>query len=107
MTKVYNNFVDVAYEMRCFNLTIKSSLHDMSKLFAKCLISDTHSMSLAFRYKHYLHVSIAHSDLYAKKFLLFKHFIWNGIINNIEVSISFPQFKIVLKQYLLVNSLQK
>ena len=33
--------------------------------------------------------------------------IWNEIMNKIEVSISFPQFKIVLKQYLLVNTLIK
>ena len=32
--------------------------------------------------------------------------IWNEIMNKIEVSISFPQFKIVLKQYLLVNNLK-
>ena len=31
--------------------------------------------------------------------------IWNEIRNNIEVSDSFPQFKILLKHYLLVNGL--
>ena len=49
---------------------------------------------------------MAHSDLYAKSFYCSSILIWNEIMNKIEVSISFPQFKIVLKQYLLVNNLK-
>ena len=48
-----------------------------------------------------------HSDLYAKSFYCSSILIWNEIMNKIEVSISFPQFKILLKHYLLVNSLKK
>ena len=49
MTKVYNKFVEIAYEVRCFNLTIKFVItYDISKLFPKCFISDTHSMSVPF-----------------------------------------------------------
>ena len=47
------------------------------------------------------------SDLYAKSFYCSSILIWNEIMNKIEVSISFPQFKILLKHYLLVNSLKK
>ena len=50
---------------------------------------------------------MAHSDLYAKSFYCSSILIWNEIMNKIEVSISFPQFKILLKRYLLVNSLKK
>ena len=50
---------------------------------------------------------ILHSDLYAKSFYCSSILIWNEIMNKIEVSISFPQFKILLKHYLLVNSLKK
>ena len=50
---------------------------------------------------------MAHSDLYAKSFYCSSILIWNEIMNKIEVSISFPQFKILLKHYLLVNSLKK
>ena len=59
------------------------------------------------RHRNYLHVSMAHSDLYAKSFYCSSILIWNEIMNKIEVSISFPQFKILLKRYLLVNSLKK
>ena len=52
-------------------------------------------------------ISMAHSDLYAKSFYCSSILIWNEIMNKIEVSISFPQFKILLKHYLLVNSLKK
>ena len=48
-----------------------------------------------------------HSDLYAKSFYCSSILIWNEIMNKIEVSISFLQFKILLKHYLLVNSLKK
>ena len=66
--------------------------------------SDIHTHNT--RHKNYLHVSMAHSDLYAKSFYCSSILIWNEIMNKIEVSISFPQFKIVLKQYLLVNNLK-
>ena len=66
--------------------------------------SDIHTHNTG--HKNYLHVSMAHSDLYAKKFYCSIILIWNEIMNKIEVSISFPQFKIVLKQYLLVNNLK-
>ena len=59
------------------------------------------------RHRNYLHVSMAHSDLYAKSFYCSSILIWNEIMNKIEASISFPQFKILLKHYLLVNSLKK
>ena len=59
------------------------------------------------RHRNYLHVSMAHSDLYAKSFYCSSILIWNEIMNKIDVSISFPQFKILLKHYLLVNSLKK
>ena len=59
------------------------------------------------RHRNYLHVSMAHSDLYAKNFYCSSILIWNEIMNKIDVSISFPQFKILLKHYLLVNSLKK
>ena len=59
------------------------------------------------RHRNYLHVSMAHSDLYAKSFYCSSILIWNEIMNKIEVSISFPQFKILLIHYLLVNSLKK
>ena len=66
--------------------------------------SDVHKHNT--RHKNYLHISMAHSDLYAKKrFYCSSILIWNEIMNKIEVSISFPQFEIVLKQYLLVNNL--
>ena len=53
-------------------------------------------------------VSVVHIDLYAKSFYCSSILIWNEIINKIDVSVSFPQFKIVLKQYLIViNSLKK
>ena len=48
-------------------------------------------------HKNYLHVSMAHNDLYAKSFYCSGILICNEIMNKIEVSISFPQFKIVLK----------
>ena len=66
--------------------------------------SDIHTHNT--RHKNYLHVSMAHSDLYAKSFYCSSILIWNEIMNKIEVSISFPQFKNVLKQYLLVNNLK-
>ena len=66
--------------------------------------SDIHNHNT--RHKNYLHVSMAHSVLYAKSFYCSSILIWNEIMNKIEVSISFPQFKIVLKQYLLVNNLK-
>ena len=65
--------------------------------------SDIHNHNT--RHKNYLHVSMAHNDLYAKSFYL-SILIWNEIMNKIEVSISFPQFEIMLKQYLLVNNLK-
>ena len=52
-------------------------------------------------------LSMAHSDLYAKSFYCSSILIWNENMNKIEVSIPFPQFKILLKHYLLVNSLKK
>ena len=66
--------------------------------------SDVHNHNTS--HKNYLHVSMAHSDLYAKSFYCSSTLIWNEIMNKIEVSISFPQFKIVLNQYLLVNNLK-
>ena len=66
--------------------------------------SDVHNHNI--RHKNYLHVSMAHSDLYATSFYCSSILIWNEIMNKIEVSISFPQFKIVLKQYLVVNNLK-
>ena len=66
--------------------------------------SDIHNHNT--RHKNYLHVSMAHSDLNAKSFYCSSILIWNEIMNKIELSISFPQFKIVLKQYLLVNNLK-
>ena len=59
--------------------------------------SDVHNHNT--RLKNNLHVSMAHSDLYAKSFYCSSILIWNEIMNKIEVSILFPQFKIVLKQY--------
>ena len=50
-------------------------------------------------------VSMAHIDLYEKSFYCSSILIWNEIMNKIDVSVSFPQFKVV---YLLViNSLKK
>ena len=68
--------------------------------------SDVHNHNI--RHKNYLllHVSMAHSELYAKSCYCSSILIWNEIMNKVEVSISFPQFKIVLKQYPLVNNLK-
>ena len=54
--------------------------------------SDVHNHNT----RHNLHVSMAHSDLYANSFYCSSILIWNAIMNKIEVSISFPQFQIVL-----------
>ena len=56
--------------------------------------SDIHNHNT--RHKNYLHDSMTHSDLYAKSFYCSSILIWNEIMNKIEVSISFPQFKIAL-----------
>ena len=49
---------------------------------------------------------MAHGDLYAKSLYFSSILIWNEIMNKIEDSISFPQFKTMLKQYLLDNNLK-
>ena len=49
--------------------------------------------------KHNLHVAIGHSDLHAKSFYCTSIIIWNDIINNINIAVSFPKFKKLLTSY--------
>ena len=59
------------------------------------------------RHRNYLHVSMTHSDLYAKSFYCSNILNWNELMIKCEVSVSIPQFKILLKHYLLDNNLTK
>ena len=63
--------------------------------------SDIHNHNT--RHKNYLHVSMAHSDLYAKSFYCSSILIWNEIMNKIEVSISFRVLLIVTYYPLLIS----
>ena len=64
---------------------------------------DVHSH--ATRKKNNLHVAIGHSDLYAKSFYCTSIIIWNNIMNKINIALSFPKFKKLLKSYLHCNTL--
>ena len=60
---------------------------------------DVHNHNTRHRYYH--HVSMAHSDLYAKSFNCSSILIWNDIMNKIIVRVSCPQFKILVKAILI------
>ena len=64
---------------------------------------DVHSHDT--RKKNNLHVAIGHSDLYAKSFYCTSIIIWNNIMNKINIAVSFPKFKKLLKSYLHCNTL--
>ena len=64
---------------------------------------DVHSHDT--RIKNNLHVAIGHSDLYAKSFYCTSIIIWNNIMNKINIAVSFPKFKKLLKSYLHCNTL--
>ena len=51
--------------------------------------------------KKNLHVAIGHSDLYAKSFYCTSIIIWNKI----NIAVSFPKFKKLMKTYLHCNIL--
>ena len=57
------------------------------------------------RQKHHFHVAIGHSNLYATSFYCTSILIWNDILKNIDISLSFNRFKCALKYYLQHNHL--
>ena len=65
---------------------------------------DVHSHDT--RKKSNLHVAIGHSDLYAKSFYCTSIIIWNNTMNKINIAVSFPKFKKLLKSYLHCNTIK-
>ena len=57
------------------------------------------------RQKHHFHVAMGHSNLYATSFYCTSNLIWNDILKNIDISLSFNRFKCALKYYLQHNHL--
>ena len=57
------------------------------------------------RQKHHFHVAMGHSNLYATSFYCTSILIWNDILKNIDISLSFNRFKCALKYYLQHNHL--
>ena len=52
-----------------------------------------------------LHVAIGHSDLYDKSFYCDSIIIWNNIMYNINIAVSFPKFIKLLKRFLHCKTL--
>ena len=57
------------------------------------------------RKKNSLYVAIGHSDRYAKSFYCTCIIIWNNIMNKINIAVSCPKFKKILKSYLHCKTL--
>ena len=57
------------------------------------------------RQKHHFHTAMGHSNLYATSFYCTSILIWNDILKNIDISLSFSRFKCALKYYLQHNHL--
>ena len=55
------------------------------------------------RQKHHFYVAMGHSNLYATSFYCTSILIWNDILKNIDISLSFNRFKCALKYYLQHN----
>ena len=51
------------------------------------------------------HVAIRHSDLYVKIFSYTSIIIWNNIMKKINIAVSFPKLKKILKSYLHCKTL--
>ena len=57
-------------------------------------------------HKYHLPVATGDSDFYTKSFYCCSILIWNDIMNKVDISVSFFQFKKFLKLYLLSNDLR-
>ena len=70
-----------------------------------CIVKIVMYTAMAPAKKNNLHVAIGHSDLYAKSFYCTSIIIWNNIRNKINIAVSFPKFKKLMKSYLNCNTL--
>ena len=69
---------------------------------------DIHTYNTRQKLKYHLHVAtgLRDSDFYTKSFYCSSILIWNDIMNKVDISVSFFQFKNFLKLYLLSNDLR-
>ena len=51
------------------------------------------------RQKHHLHSSVGHHEFIYKTFTFQGIYIWNTILKNVSINVSFIKFKYLLKSY--------
>ena len=72
----------------------------ISRLFK--LSSDVHNYNT--RQAHHIHSFKGNNEFIYRTFKFLSVFIWNSILQNININVSFPTFKHVLKRFLLNNN---